>query len=148
MQGSGCARAHVDVEGSTLGCARGASQSVSARAGHRWWCWGWGHAMLCAAQSSSSPDAPSLRAGPQIGAGLGGTGISQPLEALRGRERGLRRGWGLLGEGGWRWCSCGSTWGQAGDKGEGVASTRGACCSGETEAPSCFPQRQPQGSAA
>lgn len=104
----------------------------------------------CAAQSSSSPNAPLQRAGPQIRAGLRGAGISQPLGALRGRERGRGRGWGLRegGGGGWYWCSCGPTWGQAGDKGEGIASTRGACCSGETEARSCFPQGRPQGSAA
>lgn len=104
----------------------------------------------CAAQSSSSPNAPLQRAGPQIRAGLRGAGISQPLGALRGRERGRGRGWGLRegGGGGWYWCSCGPTWGQAGDKGEGMASTRGACCSGETEARSCFPQGRPQGSAA
>lgn len=53
-------------------------------------------------------------------------------------------GGGWRGRGGWRWCSYGPTWGQAGDKGEGMASTRGACCRGETEARSCFPQRQLQ----
>lgn len=54
----------------------------------------------CAAQSSSSPNAPLQRAGPQIRAGLRGAGISQPLGALRGRERGRGRGWGLR-EGDW-----------------------------------------------
>lgn len=54
----------------------------------------------CAAQSSSSPNAPLQRAGPQIRAGLRGAGISQPFGALRGRERGRGRGWGLR-EGDW-----------------------------------------------
>lgn len=93
---------------------------------------------LCSVQDRRSELGSVVRGFPNLLEPLGGG--SGDGDVVGGCGRG--------GGGGWYWCSCGPTWGQAGDKGEGMASTRGACCSGETEARSCFPQGRPQGSAA